>query len=118
MKLFNKFKSKVDEEKTSLINFFNSHSDTRIPKINYENIFDSLSVADCRKIKTGLEAYPEIKLSVFSIEELELRIKEEKIKQYRSARPEYKPSSPKRDSGFVAGFKQGYGIGGSGDSSH
>jgi hypothetical protein len=118
MNLFNKLKAKSDEEKLSLIDFFKSISNSRIPNQDYEKIFDVVTVADCKKIKAGLEIYPEIKLSIFSVQELDQRIQEEKIRQYRSLRPDYKPTAPKRDSGFVAGFKQGYGIGGSGDSSH
>ncbi len=107
-----------ESERKEIIEFFKNISGIRVPKINHETLFDQVSFSEAKAIKLALEKYPELILSSLNKKDFEASLECEKIRVYRSNRPDYKPTKPKRDSSFVAGFKSGYGIGGSGDSSH
>jgi hypothetical protein len=118
MGLLNKFLTAAEEEKKILIEYFNAIAGLRIPKGDYSSLFTKISIREAKNIKLALDSYPDLILSGITKKDLDAGLEAEKIKQYRNNRPDYKPPKPKRDSAFVAGFKAGAGIGGSGDSNH
>lgn len=118
MGFLNKLLTAAEEEKQLLIEYFNGIAGHRIPQNDYTSLFSKISIREAKSIKLALDNYPELILNGITKKDLEAGLEAEKIKQYRSSRPSYKPPKPKRDSAFVAGFKSGAGIGGSGDSNH